>query len=87
MNSSSSSSTTSSSSQEQNDHLSKSSFNQGYYEKFFIEIKKLGRGQRGSVFLVQHVLDSIYLGDYAAKSIPIGISHSWLVRQLQGLKT
>ncbi|ORY39585.1 kinase-like protein, partial [Rhizoclosmatium globosum] len=56
---------------------------QGYYDRFFIEIKKLGRGLRGSVFLVQHVLDTVYLGDYAVKSIPIGSSHSWLVRQLQ----
>ncbi|KAJ3275074.1 putative serine/threonine-protein kinase iks1, partial [Blyttiomyces sp. JEL0837] len=63
--------------------LSEKSFNQGYYEKFFVEVKKLGRGQRGSVFLVQHVLDSVYLGDYAVKSIPVGVSHSWLVRQLQ----
>ncbi|KAJ3219820.1 putative serine/threonine-protein kinase iks1 [Dinochytrium kinnereticum] len=63
--------------------LSDRAFNQGYYERFFIETKKLGRGQRGSVYLVQHVLDSVYLGDYACKSIPIGVSHSWLVRQLQ----
>ncbi|KAI8617296.1 kinase-like domain-containing protein [Chytriomyces sp. MP71] len=64
-------------------NLSESCFNQGYYDRFFVEIKKLGRGLRGSVFLVQHVLDTIYLGDYAVKSIPIGTSHSWLVRQLQ----
>ncbi|KAJ3062167.1 putative serine/threonine-protein kinase iks1 [Podochytrium sp. JEL0797] len=63
--------------------LSKNAFNQGYYDRFFIQTKKLGRGLRGSVFLVQHVLDTVYLGDYAVKSIPIGSSHSWLVRQLQ----
>jgi serine/threonine protein kinase len=63
--------------------LSASAFNQGYYERFFIETRKLGRGLRGSVFLVKHVLDSVYLGDYAVKSIPIGVSHKWLVRQLQ----
>ncbi|KAJ3020542.1 UNVERIFIED_CONTAM: hypothetical protein HDU68_010121 [Siphonaria sp. JEL0065] len=64
-------------------NLSSNCFNQGYYDKFFVEIKKLGRGLRGQVFLVQHVLDTVYLGDYAVKSIPIGTSHSWLVRQLQ----
>ncbi|TPX78653.1 hypothetical protein CcCBS67573_g00037 [Chytriomyces confervae] len=69
--------------QQQPNSLSDSCFNQGYYDRFFVEIKKLGRGLRGSVFLVQHVLDTIYLGDYAVKSIPIGASHSWLVRQLQ----
>ncbi|KAI9343122.1 kinase-like domain-containing protein, partial [Obelidium mucronatum] len=63
--------------------LNANCFNQGYYDKFFVEIKKLGRGLRGSVFLVQHVLDAVYLGDYAVKSIPIGTSHTWLVRQLQ----
>src|SRR5687768_17197500 len=31
--------------------LSQSSFNQGYYERFFIEERKLGRGFRGSVYL------------------------------------
>ncbi|KAJ3126629.1 putative serine/threonine-protein kinase iks1 [Physocladia obscura] len=63
--------------------LSESCFNQGYYDRFFVEIKKLGRGLRGSVFLVQHVLDTVFLGEYAVKSIPVGASHSWLVRQLQ----
>jgi hypothetical protein len=41
--------------QPMDEQLSESSFNQGYYAKFFIETRKLGRGQRGSVFLVQHV--------------------------------
>lgn len=35
--------------------LSDSSFNQGYYDRFFVEERKLGRGLRGSVFLCQHV--------------------------------
>ncbi|KAI9343473.1 kinase-like domain-containing protein [Zopfochytrium polystomum] len=63
--------------------VSSSGFNQGYYEKFFVEIKRLGRGQRGSVFLVQHILEGVTLGEYAVKSIPVGMSHSWLVRQLK----
>lgn len=29
--------------------------NQGYYDKFFVQIKRLGKGQRGSVFLCNHV--------------------------------
>lgn len=29
----------------------------GYYSRFFVEERKLGRGQRGSVFLCRHVLD------------------------------
>lgn len=33
--------------------LNANAFNQGYYEKFFVEKKKLGRGFRGSVFLCE----------------------------------
>ncbi|KAJ1553393.1 putative serine/threonine-protein kinase iks1, partial [Cladochytrium tenue] len=60
-----------------------SPLNQGYYDRFFVQVRRLGRGQRGSVFLVKHVLEGVVLGEYAVKSIPVGVSHSWLVRQLQ----
>lgn len=63
------------------------SFNQGYYDAFFVERKKLGRGQRGSVFLVQHVLDQVSLGEFAVKAVPVGVSHDWLVRMLKGTIT
>lgn len=53
-------------------NILRDSFNQGYYERFFIEIKKLGRGNRGSVFLCQHILNGIKLGFYAIKKIPVG---------------
>ncbi|KAH9275534.1 hypothetical protein BASA83_001816 [Batrachochytrium salamandrivorans] len=66
--------------------LSKSSFNQGYYDRFFVEEKKLGRGQRGSVFLCQHVLDKVPLGEFAVKAIPVGTSHTWLVRMLKEVR-
>ncbi|KAI9001587.1 kinase-like domain-containing protein [Gaertneriomyces semiglobifer] len=65
------------------DPLTPTSFNQGYYDRFFVEERKLGRGLRGSVFLVQHVLDNVPLGPYAIKAIPIGQSHTWLVRMLK----
>ncbi|KAJ8328056.1 putative serine/threonine-protein kinase iks1 [Batrachochytrium dendrobatidis] len=64
-------------------HLNSDSFNQGYYDRFFVEEKKLGRGQRGSVFLCQHVLDKVPLGQFAVKAIPVGTSHTWLVRMLK----
>ncbi|ORY06293.1 kinase-like protein [Basidiobolus meristosporus CBS 931.73] len=64
-------------------HLSANSFNQGYYRRFFIEEKKLGRGFRGSVFLCQHVLDNVYLGQYAVKKVAIGDNHEWLTRMLK----
>ncbi|KAI9091700.1 kinase-like domain-containing protein [Phlyctochytrium arcticum] len=63
--------------------LHERSFNQGYYDRFFVEESKLGRGQRGSVFLCQHVLDQVPLGQFAVKAIPVGSSHTWLVRMLK----
>ncbi|KAI8917492.1 kinase-like domain-containing protein [Powellomyces hirtus] len=63
--------------------LHASSFNQGYYDRFFVEERKLGRGLRGSVFLCQHVLDQVPLGQFAVKAIPVGTSHAWLVRMLK----
>lgn len=63
--------------------LSSKSYNDGYYERFFVETQKLGRGFRGSVFLCQHVLDGIALNEYAVKKVPVGESHAWLARMLK----
>jgi hypothetical protein len=52
--------------------LEKSSLNQGYYERFFIEQKRLGRGHGGCVFLCLHVLNGISLGQFAVKKVPVG---------------
>ncbi|KAI9030404.1 kinase-like domain-containing protein [Hyaloraphidium curvatum] len=68
------------------EQLSSKSFNDGYYERFFIEVAKLGRGYRGSVFLCQHLLDGIALSEYAIKKIPVGESHTWLVRMLKEVR-
>lgn len=59
---------------------------QGYYDKFFVEERKLGRGQRGSVFYVQHILNGIPLGHFAVKIIPVGKSETWLVRMLKEVR-
>jgi serine/threonine protein kinase len=64
------------------ENLPEAAFNYGYYARFFREIKKLGRGYRGSVFLCQHVLDQVALGDYAVKKIAVGDNKQWLVRML-----
>lgn len=63
--------------------LNEAAFNQGYYQRFFVEERKLGRGARGNVYLCQHVLDEIQLGKYAVKKVAIGNDHSWLVRMLK----
>ncbi|KAI9274294.1 kinase-like domain-containing protein [Phascolomyces articulosus] len=64
-------------------HLNANAFNEGYYEKFFVERKKLGRGFRGSVFLCEHELDGVKLGKYAVKKVAVGNNHPWLVKMLR----
>lgn len=64
-------------------HLSHDALNQGYYDRFFVETKKLGKGFRGSVFLCQHILDGIHLGEYAIKKVAVGDNHDWLVQMLR----
>lgn len=40
-------------------NLNENAFNQGYYSKFFVEVNKLGKGFRGSVFLCEVSISSI----------------------------
>ncbi|KAJ2786069.1 putative serine/threonine-protein kinase iks1 [Coemansia javaensis] len=68
------------------DGVSQGSFNQGYYERFFVEQRKLGKGLRGSVFSCQHVLDGIHLGHYAVKKVAVGNNRQWLRRMLREVK-
>ena len=55
---------------------------QGYYARFFVELKRLGRGARGQVYLCQHVLNGNQLGKYAIKKIPVGDHASSLLHSL-----
>lgn len=57
--------------------------NQGYYEHFFKELGKLGRGSAGSVYMCQHVLSGTTLGRYAVKKVPVGDNPLWLTRMLR----
>lgn len=59
-----------------------SSFNQNYFQSFFVEKRELGRGGRGVVLLVEHILDGVFLGEFACKRIPVGNDHSWLEKVL-----
>ncbi|KAL6940172.1 hypothetical protein ACO0QE_004067 [Hanseniaspora vineae] len=62
-------------------------FTQGYYKEFFQELGQLGVGARGSVYKVQHVLlNSLNLGIYALKKIPIGDDMKWLTKSLEEVK-
>ena len=58
--------------------LSASLMVNGYYSRFFKEINKLGSGSFGSVFLCNHVIDSVPLGEFAVKKVPVGDSREWL---------
>ncbi|PKI84754.1 putative serine/threonine-protein kinase iks1 [Malassezia vespertilionis] len=62
--------------------LSIDATNQGYYARFFVELGRLGRGARGTVWLCQHVLNGHRLGTYAVKKIPVGDYSESLLRSL-----
>lgn len=64
------------------EHFDSRSAAPGYYERFFVELKLLGRGSRGCVYLCQHVLSGCKLGLYAVKKIPVGDYSDMLLRSL-----
>lgn len=43
--------------------------------RFFVQEKELGRGGKGVVLLVRHVLDGVSLGQFACKRVPVGEYH------------
>eukprot|EP00916_Digyalum_oweni_P023936 GHVL01039629.1.p1 GENE.GHVL01039629.1~~GHVL01039629.1.p1 ORF type:complete len:371 (-),score=59.59 GHVL01039629.1:43-1155(-) len=58
----------------------------GYYKRFFKEIRRLGVGSYGQVFLSSHCLDDLHLGDFAVKKVPVGDNKSWLQKVLREVK-
>lgn len=62
--------------------ISESAFSQGYFDRFFRVISTLGKGSRGVVFLVEHVLDGYSLGKFALKKVAVGNDHKWLEKVL-----
>ena len=48
--------------------------------------KELGRGGKGVVLLVTHVLDNVHLGQYACKRVPVGNDHAWLTNVLNEVR-
>jgi serine/threonine protein kinase len=62
--------------------ISETAFAAKYFEKFFVVEKELGRGGRGVVLLVKHLLDGVTLGHFACKRVPIGDDHDWLEKVL-----
>lgn len=69
------------------DHLSTESFNQGYCKRFFVEEGPLGKGGKGEVVKVRHVLEGISLGEFALKRVPVGNSQAWLIKMLREVQS
>ncbi len=55
---------------------------EGFLERFFRVERELGRGGRGVVLLVEHLLDGVSLGRFACKRVPIGDNHAWVDKLL-----
>ena len=62
--------------------ISSSAFSPGYFERFFVQERELGRGGKGVVLLVKHLLDGVVLGHFACKRVPVGDDHEWLKKVL-----
>lgn len=62
--------------------ISTSALSEGYFAKFFRVVAYLGRGSRGLVYLVEHLLDGYSLGLFALKKVPVGDDHKWLEKVL-----
>ncbi|KAF1845182.1 kinase-like protein [Cucurbitaria berberidis CBS 394.84] len=62
--------------------ISARAFSPNYFKSFFVEERELGRGGKGVVLLVQHVLDGVQLGKFACKRVPVGDDHEWLEKVL-----
>jgi serine/threonine protein kinase len=62
--------------------IASSSFNQGFFNRFFKEIRVLGKGGQGVVLLVNHSINGIDLGNFACKRVPVGDNDGWLRKVL-----
>ncbi|KZF26168.1 kinase-like protein [Xylona heveae TC161] len=62
--------------------ISSAAFSPNYFDRFFVEEGVLGRGGKGVVLLVRHVLDGVSLGNFACKRVPVGDDHEWLEKVL-----
>ena len=63
--------------------ISAPAFSPDYFKRCYKVEKELGRGGKGVVFLVTHVLDGVPLGQHACKRVPVGDDHTWLENVLR----
>jgi serine/threonine protein kinase len=66
----------------ENNGIKRDAFSPNYYRRFFVEERELGRGGKGVVVLVRHMLDNVFLGHFACKRVPVGDDHLWLEKVL-----
>lgn len=60
--------------------------NHGYYKHYFKELRQLGRGTFGGVFLCRHTMCGVSLGDFALKKIPVGDKAAYLQAVLREVR-
>ncbi len=58
----------------------------GYYEKYFVELSRLGRGSFGAVYVCRHVVEGNDLGLFAVKKLPIANDPNLLKQALGEVK-
>jgi hypothetical protein len=70
-----------------NQGISPNAFSQNYFATFFREERELGKGGKGVVLLVTHILDGCELGQFACKRVAVGNNHEWLEKVLLEVRT
>ncbi|CAJ1039591.1 putative Protein kinase domain/Protein tyrosine kinase/Fungal protein kinase [Leishmania shawi] len=60
--------------------------NNGYYRHYFKELRQLGRGTYGGVYLCRHIMCGVNLGEFALKKIPVGDKATYLQSVLREVR-
>ncbi|KAG5502887.1 hypothetical protein JKF63_04658 [Porcisia hertigi] len=58
----------------------------GYYRHYFKELRQLGRGTYGGVYLCRHMMCGVNLGEFALKKIPVGDKTTYLQSVLREVR-
>ena len=58
--------------------ISETAFSPGYFQRCYVVEKELGKGGKGVVLLVTHLLDGNEIGQFACKRVPVGDDREWL---------
>lgn len=58
--------------------ISETAFSPGYFQRCYVVDKELGKGGKGVVLLVTHLLDGNEIGQFACKRVPVGDDREWL---------